>query len=117
MSESRPRDVPDRSDGQVRAKPPSVADEVVLAQSPSVDSESFIGGKDVTYQQRRFVHKLGPQIRNGVLKEGKKKRAEAGSVTSGSGPRRSVSAKARSSSARAASATSTSRTRSSMVAK
>ena len=127
LTETRPKDIPDRSDGQVRPKTPSITDEAALAQPPTTDSatakdmedgsgnESFIGGKDISYQQRRFVHKLGPQIRNGVLKEGKKKKTEAGSVASGGGSRRSASAKTRSSSTRAAS--STSRTRSSRVAK
>ena len=46
--------------------------------------ESFVGGRKPKYQHRRFVHKLGPSIRNGIVKEGKKKKSgeASGSMTS-----------------------------------
>ena len=101
----------------VRAKPPSTTDENGLTKPSLTEppkhvedgggSDSFIGGKDANCPKRRFVHKLGPQIRNGVLKEGKKtKKSEGGSAPSSSGTRRSSTTKVRPSSARTASATS-----------
>jgi len=115
LSDAMAMDVAERNSAAVRSKPTSMVDEAAPPQAPLPDSriedgggiESFVGGKDVSCQKRRFVHKLGPQIRNGVLKEGSKKKktkkAEGGSVASGGGSRRSsTSARAPSRSNRAA---------------
>ena len=116
-SEAKAVEAAGMNEAAVRAKPPFTTDENGSTKPLSKDhlkhledgggSDSFIGGKDVSYPKRRFVHKLGPQIRNGVLKEGKKtKKSEGGSAPSGSGTRRSSTTKVRPSSARTASATS-----------
>ena len=114
-SEAKAVEAVGMNEAAVRAKPPSTSDENGSTKPSSTEppkhredgggSESFIGGKDVNYPKRRFVHKLGPQIRNGVLKEGKKKKAEGGSAPSGSGARRSSTTKVRPSAARTASST------------